>query len=167
MPDRLGDAVGRGQRHDRRGQRGRAEQADAEQRLAPPSPTTGSSALAASFADVSGPVPPIAAAVAMMIDIEMNLAKIEPMMASIRSSRVVVGTDAPVGDGGRLVQLHVRRDRGADQGDDEEQELLVGRRGAAAACCDDHLAPVGVAEHHRRSGRRGTRSVSTRNTRSA
>ena len=49
-------------------------------------PTTGSSACAASLADVSGPVPPMAAAVAMMIENEMNMARIEPVIESIRSS---------------------------------------------------------------------------------
>ncbi len=41
--------------------------------------------MAASPADSSGPDPPIVAAVAMMIDIAMRLAKTEPAIVSIRS----------------------------------------------------------------------------------
>lgn len=50
-------------------------------------PTTGSSALAACVADVSGPWPPIAAATATMIDIEITLQKIDPTIASARAAR--------------------------------------------------------------------------------
>ncbi len=42
--------------------------------------------MAASDADVRGPDPPIVAAVAMMIDIAMRLAKTEPTMVSSRVS---------------------------------------------------------------------------------
>ena len=48
-------------------------------------PATGFSALAASAAEVSGPVPPMAAAVAMMIVIETMHANTAPEMASIRA----------------------------------------------------------------------------------
>ena len=70
----------------------------------------------------SGPVPPMAAAVAMMIAMETMLAKIEPLIASTSRGRVLGRADAPVGDRGGLVELHVGRDGGADQGDAEEQE---------------------------------------------
>ena len=50
-----------------------------------PDPATGRSAWAASEAEVSGPFPPIAAAVAMMIVIEMTQAKSAPEIASIRA----------------------------------------------------------------------------------
>ena len=79
-------------------------------------------------ADVSGPVPPIAAAVAMMIEIEMNIGEDRPRDRVDPCLRIVVRTDATVSDRRRLVELHVRRDRGADERDDEEEELLVGEQ---------------------------------------
>ena len=60
-------------------------------RICAAEPATGSSAWAASFADSSGPEPPIAAAVAMMIAIEMMLANTAPVMVSIRTIRYSSG----------------------------------------------------------------------------
>ena len=48
-------------------------------------PATGRSACAASLADVSGPVPPMAAAVAMMMVMEITQANSAPEIASIRA----------------------------------------------------------------------------------
>ena len=50
-----------------------------------PAPATGLSAWAASDAELSGPVPPMAAAVAMMIVMEMTQANSAPEIASIRA----------------------------------------------------------------------------------
>src|SRR5581483_3943866 len=83
--DRLGDRVGRRQRHHRGGERRRAEQADREEQLCA-APATGRSASAACFALDSGPCPPIAAAVAMMMHIAMKSPNTAPPTASTRSS---------------------------------------------------------------------------------
>ena len=77
---------------------------------------------------MSGPVPPIAVAVAMMIEIEMNIARIGADDGVETFVGVVVRADSLIGDGRRLVQLHVRRDRGPDQGNDEEEEFLAGQQ---------------------------------------
>ena len=52
-----------------------------------PLPTMGFRASAACLADDRGPLPPMAAAVAMMMAIEMKLLKSAPVMASLRADR--------------------------------------------------------------------------------
>ena len=83
--DRLGHRVGGRQGHHGRGQRRGAQQADAEQGLGASCPANGSSALAASAAELSGPVPPMTAAVAMMMHIETRSDTMAPLTASTRS----------------------------------------------------------------------------------
>ena len=72
-------------------------------------PATGSSALAASAADVMvPPATPIVLAAATTMKIAMTLVQIEPPTASACSSRELVHADALLGDRARQVELHVR-----------------------------------------------------------
>ena len=71
-------------------------------------PATGLSPSAAVVADVSGPVPPMVAPVATMIDMATKAASTAPMMASTRWKWYSLGLDALVDDRTCLVQLDVR-----------------------------------------------------------
>ena len=78
-------------------------------------PTAGTSASAASRADTSGPVPPTAAAVAMMMKMLTMSERIAPLTVSIRSAGYCSWADLLVDDRRGDVELHVRRDRRPDQ----------------------------------------------------
>ena len=85
----------------------------------------------------------------------MRLAKIDADDRVDPLLRVLVGTDAAVGDRGRLVQLHVRRDRRADDRHREEQERLAA----------DEVGPQGVLRDLPQSGSASTIEIGyARNT---
>ena len=76
--------------------------------------------------------------------------RVDPLVA------VLLGPDALVGHRGGDVELHVRRDGRADEGHAEQEEVLAGQEVGQQRVDPATVAPVGVAEDRRRSGRRGT-----------
>jgi hypothetical protein len=73
-----------------------------------------------------GPVPPMVAPVATMIDMATNAARTAPTMASTRWKWYSSGLTPLVHHGAGLVQLDVRRDGGADEGHRQQEERLAG-----------------------------------------
>ena len=85
----------------------------------------------------------------MMIAIDTTLAKIAPVIVSTFTMRYSSAPAAPVGHRRRLVELHVRRDGGADEGDGEEEVLLAPHAVRPQEVRRPPRGPTGLAEHRR------------------